>query len=160
MTLKAKNSVNSSTKEKEGYVYVVSAEKLVLYLPFDGDNKDAGPNQLNPEELTAGAGSSVYNSQARFSGESAECRFAAHFQGDKQNYSILSIPEEGLKNHYTDSEFTEFLAFNVTLYFPGLLYCTTGFCSTELAGVPPSNVHSHSSTVPNVLSKKLIYPPA
>ena len=54
MTLKAKNSVNSSTKEKEGYVYVVSAEKLVLYLPFDGDNKDAGPNQLNPEELTAG----------------------------------------------------------------------------------------------------------
>ena len=75
-------------------------------MPFDGDNKDAGPNQLNPEELTAGAGSSVYNSQARFSGESAECRFAAHFQGDKQNYSILSIPEEGLKNHYTDSEFT------------------------------------------------------
>ena len=71
VTLKAKNSVNSSTKEKEGYVYVVSAEKLVLYLPFDGDNKDAGPNQLNPEELTAGAGSSVYNSQARFSGESA-----------------------------------------------------------------------------------------
>ena len=61
---------------------------------------------MNPEELTAGAGSSVYNSQARFSGESAECRFAAHFQGDKQNYSILSIPEEGLKNHYTDSEFT------------------------------------------------------
>ena len=66
VTLKAKNSVNSSTKEKEGYVYVVSAEKLVLYLPFDGDNKDAGPNQLNPEELTAGAGSSVYNSQAAF----------------------------------------------------------------------------------------------
>ena len=26
VTLKAKNSVNSSTKEKEGYVYVVSAE--------------------------------------------------------------------------------------------------------------------------------------
>jgi PKD repeat protein len=69
VTLKAKNSVNSSTKEKEGYVYVVLLRKLVLYLPFDGDNKDAGPNQLNPEELTAGAGSSVYNSQARFSGE-------------------------------------------------------------------------------------------
>jgi PKD repeat protein len=37
VTLTAKNSVNSSVKEKEGYVYVISAEKLVLYLPFDGD---------------------------------------------------------------------------------------------------------------------------
>ena len=106
VTLTAKNSVNSSVKEKEGYVYVISAEKLVLYLPFDGDNKDIGPNQLNPEELIGGTGANVYNAPARFSGESAECRFAAHFQGDKENYSILSIPEEGLKSHYTESEFT------------------------------------------------------
>lgn len=106
MTVTVKNSVNSSVKEKEGYVYVISAEKLVLYLPFDGDNKDIGPNQLNPEELIGGTGANVYNAPARFSGESAECRFAAHFQGDKENYSILSIPEEGLKSHYTESEFT------------------------------------------------------
>lgn len=78
----------------------------MLYLPFDGDNKDIGPNQLNPEELIGGTGANVYNAPARFSGESAECRFAAHFQGDKENYSILSIPEEGLKSHYTESEFT------------------------------------------------------
>lgn len=106
VTLKAKNKVNTSTKEKAGYIYVISANNLVLYLPFDGDYKDAGPNQLHPEKLVAGAGSNTYNSVVRFSGESAECRFAAHFQGDKNNYSILSVPEEGLRNHYIGSEFT------------------------------------------------------
>ncbi len=35
-------------------------KKLVLYLPSDGDNKDIGPNQLNPEELIGGTGANVY----------------------------------------------------------------------------------------------------
>ena len=36
-----------------------------------------------------------------------------------------------------------FVATNVTVYSPGSLYVTVGFCSVEVAGVPPSKVHDH-----------------
>ncbi len=35
----------------------------------------------------------------------------------------------------------EFLTVNVTLYVPGMLYTTLGFCAVELAGLPPGNDH-------------------
>ena len=46
----------------------------------------------------------------------------------------------------TEPEVSERL--KITVYVPDELYEYDGFCSVDVAGVPPENVHSHAVAVP------------
>ena len=50
-------------------------------------------------------------------------------------------------------------ATNVTEYTPGSSYVTVGFCSFEVAGVPPSKVHCHDVGMLVDKSVKFTEPP-
>ncbi len=52
VTLIASNSVNSSTKEIEGYITVIPSTGLVAFLPFNSSAVDEGPNSLT---ITSGS---------------------------------------------------------------------------------------------------------
>lgn len=106
VTLNTSNEVNSSTIEKEQYIVVIPSEELVMYFPFDGSNKDAGPNQLDPEILNKGNSEINFKGDPRFTDNRADGRSAARFTSvDANNYAILSIPETDHLDFQT-SDFT------------------------------------------------------
>ena len=43
---------------------------------------------------------------------------------------------------------------SVTLYVPGVLYVTVGFCTVDVAGVPPGKLHDHDVGLPVLRSVK------
>lgn len=90
VTLVASNDMNTSTAEQEGYVTVLPGKDLVLFYPFEGDNKDMGPNAIHPEILKMGDNIDV-NFSAPARKEGFTC---AEFRSkDNQNYAFLSLPD-------------------------------------------------------------------
>ena len=51
-------------------------------------------------------------------------------------------------------------AVSVTVYVPGVLYVITGFCTDEVAGVPPGKDHDQLVGARSDASEKLTVPPA
>lgn len=90
VTLVASNDMNTSTAEQEGYVTVLPGKDLVLFYPFEGDNKDMGPNAIQPEILKMGDNMDIsFNAPARKEGFTC-----AEFKSkDNQNYAFLSLPD-------------------------------------------------------------------
>src|SRR5258705_13323791 len=43
---------------------------------------------------------------------------------------------------------------SVTLYVPGALYVTVGFCAVDVVGVPPGKLHDHDVGLPVLRSVK------
>lgn len=101
VTLISSNDEKSSTAVKENYVIVISGQDLVLFYPFEGELKDIGPNGIQPQILSQGAGLIDFSSPSRKDGEKA-----AQFHSENMsNYAILSLPDNNALD-FGSSDFT------------------------------------------------------
>lgn len=102
VSLIAKNEANSSTTEKKGYIIVIPGKDLVAYYPFNGNEKDAGPNLLHPEIISNGTATINFDNESREPG-----LMAATFSGSENmsKFAILSLPQSNLLD-FKSSDFT------------------------------------------------------
>lgn len=90
VTLVASNDSDTSTVEREGYITILPGKDLVLFYPFDGDEKDRGPYGIHPEILKSGDGMDIdFRAPARKEGFTC----AGFRSKDERNYAFLSLPD-------------------------------------------------------------------
>lgn len=92
--LKTSNAVNSSVKEKEGYISIIPGEGLLAFYLFEENGKDVGPEKLEATVKGTGSGTVLFNEPARKEGE--HC--ATFSNPGAGNYGYLQVDHNGLLN--------------------------------------------------------------
>lgn len=130
----ATGAVTSSSITEEGFIHVIPADRLVFFLPFDGDLSDHGPNGIavTPYEL---GGFSTGFSDPHPVGSVTDFGQSLYFPGGTkgQTYSVLQV-SDNLANFYpTGSDFTVSLWVKAAASSDAMAFFAQGSCPGVLS---------------------------